>query len=80
MYEIEAMLIDYLDDQLQPSAKAGVEKHLQTCENCRRELEEYKTLFREMNNDKFVKPGPALKEKFDIMLQSELNIDATTKI
>lgn len=78
--EITDLLVDYLDDQLQPSVKATVEKHLQSCENCRHELEEYTILFREMNNDKFVKPGPALKEKFDIMLQSELNIDATTKI
>ena len=79
-HEIESLLIDYVDDQLQPSVKASVEKHLQTCENCRRELAEYKILFGEISKDKFEKPGPVLREKFDIMLQSELNIDATAKI
>ncbi len=78
--EIEPLLIDYIDAQLSPAARANVEKHLETCVVCSHVYQEYKTLFTAMNTDKEMKPGPALREKFDIMLQSELNIDATTRI
>jgi len=78
--EVEPLLIDYIDAQLSPAARANVEKHLETCVVCKHRYEEYKTLFSAMNSDRAVKPGPALREKFDIMLQSELNIDATTRI
>ena len=78
--EMEPLMIDYLDGQLSPAARANVEKHLGTCAACRQALEEYKTLFHAMDDEKMEKPGPALREKFDIMLQSELNIDATSKI
>ncbi|MCW3119821.1 MAG: anti-sigma factor [Chitinophagaceae bacterium] len=78
--EMEALMIDYLDGQLSPAARTNVEKHLETCMVCRQALEEYKALFHAMGDDKMEKPGPALREKFDIMLQSELNIDATSRI
>ncbi|MGC4034782.1 MAG: zf-HC2 domain-containing protein [Chitinophagaceae bacterium] len=78
--EIEPLLIDYIDAQLSPAARANVEKHLAECVVCKHTYEEYKTLFATMNADREVKPGAALREKFDIMLQSELNIDATTRI
>jgi hypothetical protein len=78
--EVEPLLIDYIDAQLSPAARANVEQHLKNCVVCSHILEEYKTLFHAMDDDKMVKPGPALREKFDIMLQSELNIDATARI
>lgn len=78
--EMEPLMVDYLDGQLSPAARANVEKHLESCMVCRHALEEYKTLFHAMDDDKMEKPGPALREKFDIMLQSELNIEATSRI
>ena len=78
--EVESLLIDYIDAQLSPAARANVEKHLEGCVECRRTLEEYRTLFHAMDDTKMERPGPALREKFEIMLQSELNIDATSRI
>src|SRR5258708_2509729 len=78
--EMEPLMIDYLDGQLSPAARENVDKHLQSCVVCKHRLEEYKTLFHAMDDTKMERPGPALREKFDIMLQSELNIDATAKI
>jgi hypothetical protein len=78
--EMEPLMIDYLDGQLSPAARANVEQHLKGCPVCTHAMEEYKTLFHAMDGEKMEKPGPALREKFDIMLQSELNIDATARI
>jgi Putative zinc-finger len=79
-HEVEQFLIEYLDGQLSPAIRAGIDKHLETCESCKQALEEYKILLHTMNNTVQEKPGPALREKFDIMLQSELNIAATARI
>lgn len=79
-HEAESLLIDYLDAQLHPSDKKPLEKHLQSCPLCRQALEEYRQLFAAIESDKAVKPGPALREKFGNMLQSELNINATAVI
>jgi hypothetical protein len=79
-YETESLLIDYLDAQLHPGDKKPLEQHLQSCPLCRQTLEEYRALFAAIESDKAEKPGPALWEKFENMLQSELNIDATAGI
>jgi hypothetical protein len=78
--EVEPLLIDYIDLQLSPAARENVKQHLQSCPVCQHILEEYKQLFTAMETKKVEQPGPALKEKFDIMLQSELNIEATARI
>ncbi|SFP93357.1 HEAT repeat domain-containing protein [Parafilimonas terrae] len=79
-YEAESLLIDYLDAQLHPNDKAPLERHLKECAQCRQALEEYRQIFAGIQNDKIKKPGPALREKFESMLQSELNIEATANI
>jgi hypothetical protein len=79
-YEAESLLIDHLDKQLHPRDRAPLEQHLQECPSCRQTLEEYRTLLATIESDKAQKPGPALREKFENMLQSELNIDATARI
>jgi hypothetical protein len=78
--EVEPLLIDYIDLQLSPAARENVKQHLQSCPVCQHILEEYQQLFTAMETKKVEAPGPALKEKFDIMLQSELNIEATARI
>lgn len=79
-YEAESLLVDYLDDQLHNSDKRQLEQHVQQCLDCRQALEEYRSLFAVIKSDKAEKPGPGLREKFENMLQSELNIDATAHI
>lgn len=79
-YDVESLLIDYLDAQLHPNDKVPLEKHLKECPQCRQALEEYRQIFDGIQKDKIKKPGPALREKFENMLQSELNIEATANI
>jgi hypothetical protein len=79
-YEVESLLIDYLDAQLHPGDRGPLEKHLQSCPQCRQVLEEYRQLFVAIENNRTEKPGPALREKFEDMLQSELNINDTARI
>jgi hypothetical protein len=79
-YEAESLLIDYLDKQLHPRDSAPLEQHLQECPSCQQTLEEYRTVFATIESDKAQKPGPGLREKFENMLQSEMNIDATARI
>src|SRR3954467_14556505 len=78
--DIDALLIEYLDHKLSPAMRTSIEKHLQTCETCRQSLEEYKTLFSVMQYAKPEQPGPILQEKFENMLQSEININTTEQI
>src|SRR3954469_1326427 len=78
--DIDAMLIEYLDHKLSPAMRTSIEKHLQTCGSCRQALEEYKTLFNVMQHHKTEQPGPSLHDKFENMLQSEINIDTTEQI
>ena len=78
--EAEILLIDYLDEQLQNGNRKAVEKHIQTCAKCRLELDQYRELFQAIATHKLEKPGPLLRENFNTMLQSEINIVATTKI
>lgn len=79
-HEVESLLIDYLDGQLHPGDKKTMEEHLQQCSECRKALEEYKTLFVSIIDNKSEEPGAALREKFDIMLQSEMNIAETKRM
>jgi len=79
-FEAESLLIDYLDAQLHPGDKKPLELHLEKCPHCRQVLEEYRELFAAIQSDKAEKPGPGLREKFENMLQSELNIDSTAHI
>lgn len=76
----ESLLIDYIDDQLSPGDKNAFELHIHSCEACRLALEEYRQLLRSIDDHRVENPGPALREKFDIMLQTELNIDAATRM
>jgi len=79
-YDAESLLIDYLDAQLHPGDRVPLEQHLQECPHCRQALEEYRVLFTAIQNNKAEKPGPGLREKFENMLQSELNIESTARI
>jgi len=78
--DIDALLMEYLDGKLSPAMRTNVEKHIQSCVACKQSLEEYRALFRVLEYNKPEQPSPALQEKFDSMLQSEINIEATSRI
>jgi hypothetical protein len=78
--DMRLLLIDYIDGQLSPAIRSKVTDHLRSCADCTREMEQFKKLFDEMATVKLEQPSSALKENFNIMLQSELNIAATTEM
>lgn len=79
-HDIDLLLIDYLDGNLQNGEKKAVEKHLESCERCHIELMQYRELFNAIGDHQTERPSPVLRENFNTMLQSELNILATTNI
>ena len=78
--DVKSLLIDYLDGQLAPAIRDKVEDHLKGCMDCREEIVQFKKLFEEMASTKLEQPSAALKENFNLMLQSELNITATMEM
>jgi len=78
--DVKSLLIDYLDGQLAPAIRDKVDEHLRGCMDCREEIVQFKKLFEEMASTKLERPSPALKENFNLMLQSELNISATMEM
>ena len=78
--EIQAKLIDWLDGSLDAATAAAVREHVETCAECSREAKELKELLVTMKDSPMEVPPPVLRESFDTMLQSELNMLATANI
>jgi hypothetical protein len=78
--EIQAKLIDWLDQTLDAATVAAVREHVETCAECSREARELKELLVTMKNSPMEVPPPVLRESFDTMLQSELNMLTTANI
>jgi hypothetical protein len=78
--EIEALLIDHLDQALDADTEARVKDHLGSCADCSRESEELRVLFTAMRNSPLELPEPALRDNFKTMLQSEANMLTTSSI
>src|SRR5579863_4566978 len=73
--EIQAVMIDYLDRALDAEKAAAVRAHLIGCEECRKEVEEMRELLLAMVDQQMQQPGQGLRESFQVMLQSELNME-----
>lgn len=73
--EIQAVMIDYLDRALDAEKAAAVRAHLIDCEGCRKEVEEVRELMLAMSDQEMQRPGSGLRENFQVMLQSELNME-----
>ena len=78
--EIQAKLIDWLDGSLDAATAAAIAEHLETCAECSREAKELGELLVTMKDSPLEVPPAALRESFDTMLQSELNMLTTTNI
>ncbi len=61
---------DYLDGNLNKSAEAEFEKHLEQCADCQKELEEMKTFFN-VFEEEVPTPSDRLKAKFESTLEQE---------
>ena len=78
--EIQAKLIDWLDGSLDAETAAAIAEHVAACAECSREAKELKELLVTMKNSPMEVPPPVLRESFDTMLQSELNMLTTANI
>jgi hypothetical protein len=78
--EIQAKLIDWLDGSLDAATAAAVGEHVVSCAECSREAKELKELLVTMQDSPMEAPPPVLRESFDTMLQSELNMLTTANI
>jgi putative zinc finger protein/HEAT repeat protein len=78
--DIQAKLIDYLDQGLAADAMEAIRDHLDSCAECRREAEELQELLTAMKVNTPEIPPAELRERFDILLQSELNFLVTNNI
>jgi Putative zinc-finger len=78
--EIQAKLIDWLDGSLDADTAAAIAEHVTACEECSREAMELKELLATMKDSPLEVPPAELRESFDTMLQSELNMLTTANI
>jgi Putative zinc-finger len=78
--EIQAKLIDWLDGSLDAATAAAIGEHVASCAECGREAKELKELLVTMQDSPMEVPPPVLRESFDTMLQSELNMLTTANI
>ena len=78
--EVQASLIDHLDQVLPAGIEAQIEQHLAGCEECRREAEDLRLLLTAMKGNEQQLPSPLLRENFNTMLQSELNMETMASL
>jgi hypothetical protein len=70
--EVEAIIIDYLDNRLDDDQRAELEKHLETCERCLDELRDSQKILQLIYEDEMVKPEDSLRINFYHMLHNEI--------
>ena len=78
--DIQAKLIDYLDGRLDAASTAEVKEHLLACVACNREAEDMQELLTAMETTTLEVPPAALRDNFNVLLQSELNMQTTSNI
>jgi hypothetical protein len=72
-HEVQPLLIDFADNKLHGALAEEINRHLMSCDPCRSELEEIRSLFHTINDVPVEQPDGSLRENFEHMLQSELN-------
>jgi len=78
--EVQAMLIEYLDQSLDAGLAAVVKKHIDGCAACQQEVLEVQELLVTIKNSPAEKPTKALRDNFNTLLQSELNMVSMTHL
>jgi hypothetical protein len=73
-------MIDYLDQALPAAAAAQIAEHLAGCNDCCREADDLRVLLTTIKNSEQQQPSPTLRENFNTMLQSELNMESMTSL
>ena len=78
--EVQAVLIEYLDQSLDAGVAAVVKKHIGSCAACQQEVLEIQELLVAMKESPSQKPTKALRDNFNTLLQSELNMVSMTHL
>ena len=78
--EVQEALLNYYDLSLDAAAREEIKIHMESCEQCRLDIKEWGELLQVIGGTRLEKPGPALRENFHSLLQSELNLQATAGI
>jgi len=78
--EIQTVLIEYLDQSLDTGVAEVVKKHIDSCAACRQEAQELQELLLAVKSAPIERPSPALRENFNTLLQSELNMVSMTHL
>jgi hypothetical protein len=73
--EVQAVMIDYLDRGVDAETGAAMRAHLINCEECRKEVDQMRELLLTMADQEMRQPGHGLRDNFQVMLQSELNME-----
>jgi len=69
--ELSNLVIDYLEDALEPDLRADLEGHVGTCEGCAAQLQETRQTWAVLGELPQEEPSPALRERFYAMLEAE---------
>lgn len=74
--QISEHLIDYIDLKLDSDTTEIVKNHISECENCRKEYNELKALFGNIEQKEEIQPDISLKSNFLKMLEAEKELQA----
>ncbi|HVU96543.1 MAG TPA: zf-HC2 domain-containing protein [Puia sp.] len=78
--EIQAAMMDYVDQALPAPLAAQLAEHLAGCDECRREADDLRQLLSAIKSSGQQQPSPTLRENFNTMLQSELNMETMANL
>ena len=62
--EVEGLMMDYLDNKLEPEQVTMIEKHLGTCEKCLDNLKDLQELIQLMSKEEFKRPDESMRTQF----------------
>jgi hypothetical protein len=68
--KVKGFLIEYINEELENGNTQKVEGHLASCETCRKEVEQMRSLFLELNDIGMEEPPQTLKKNINNMIES----------
>jgi len=75
--KVQEQFNNYLEKSLSEKINADIEKHLNICDNCAKELEEFQAFLTILDDDKMETPSANLSMKFDQILTQEVEKNQT---
>lgn len=70
--EVDAILIDYLENKLEENLRKEIEKHVEVCERCLDELKDSQEILQLISKNELEKPDDSMRIRFYNMLHSEI--------